>query len=127
MGKEEIVGLTRAIEIYLKKDHEAEWRDWEARVAHIVSRVSGIQGVRAERFVPEIANEAPHAAIEWDETRSSLTRDSFAQALREDELLVEVRIPAWAAGTGGCYMKFPHPASRFAVVGVGAVVTLDRR
>ena len=51
----------------------------------------------------------------------------MSTALREDELLVEVRIPAWAAGTGGCYMKFPHPASRFAVVGVGAVVTLDRR
>jgi carbon-monoxide dehydrogenase medium subunit len=50
----------------------------------------------------------------------------MSTALREDELLVEVRIPAWAGGTGGCYMKFPHPASRFAVVGVGAVVTLDR-
>jgi carbon-monoxide dehydrogenase medium subunit len=47
-------------------------------------------------------------------------------ALREDELLVEIRVPAWPAGTGGCYMKFPHPASRFAVVGVGAMVTLDK-
>jgi carbon-monoxide dehydrogenase medium subunit len=47
-------------------------------------------------------------------------------ALREDELLVEIRVPASPAGTGTCYMKFPHPASRFAVVGVGAVVTLDK-
>ncbi|MBI4639042.1 MAG: xanthine dehydrogenase family protein subunit M [Candidatus Rokubacteria bacterium] len=46
-------------------------------------------------------------------------------ALREDELLVEIRVPVWPSGTGGCYMKFPHPASRFAVVGVGAVVTVD--
>jgi carbon-monoxide dehydrogenase medium subunit len=50
----------------------------------------------------------------------------MATALREDELLVEIRIPAWPAGTGACYMKFPHPASRFAVVGVAAVVTLDQ-
>jgi carbon-monoxide dehydrogenase medium subunit len=50
----------------------------------------------------------------------------MATALREDELLVEIRVPAWPAGTGTAYMKFPHPASRFAVVGVAAVVTLDR-
>ena len=50
----------------------------------------------------------------------------MATALREDELLVEIRIPALPGGTGTAYLKFPHPASRFAVVGVGAVVTLDR-
>jgi aerobic carbon-monoxide dehydrogenase medium subunit len=47
-------------------------------------------------------------------------------ALREDELLVEIRVPALAAGSGAAYVKFPHPASRFAVVGVAAVVTLDK-
>ena len=48
-------------------------------------------------------------------------------AVGEDELLVEIRFPLWGAGTGGTYMKFPHPASRFAVVGVAAVVTLDKQ
>lgn len=50
----------------------------------------------------------------------------MATALGEDELLVEVRVPVWPAGSGACYMKFPHPASRFAVVGVCAAVTLDK-
>jgi aerobic carbon-monoxide dehydrogenase medium subunit len=50
----------------------------------------------------------------------------MATALGDDELLVEIRVPAWPAGSGGAYMKFPHPASRFAVVGVGAMVTLDK-
>jgi carbon-monoxide dehydrogenase medium subunit len=50
----------------------------------------------------------------------------MATALREDELVVEIRVPVWPAGSGGSYMKFPHPASRFAVVGVGAMVTLDK-
>src|SRR5437667_6520318 len=49
----------------------------------------------------------------------------MSTALAENELLVQVRIPATPAGTGGAYLKFPHPASRFAVVGVAAVVTLD--
>ena len=46
-------------------------------------------------------------------------------ALQPQEILVEIRIPAWPAGTGTAYMKFPHPASRFAVVGVAALVTAD--
>jgi carbon-monoxide dehydrogenase medium subunit len=46
-------------------------------------------------------------------------------AIQPDEILVEIRIPSWPAGTGMSYMKFPHPASRFAVVGVAAVVTAD--
>ncbi len=50
----------------------------------------------------------------------------MATALGEDEILVEIRVPVWPAGSGGAYMKFPHPASRFAVVGVAAMVTLDR-
>jgi carbon-monoxide dehydrogenase medium subunit len=51
----------------------------------------------------------------------------MATALGEDELLVEIRVPALAAGTGSAYMKFPHPASRFAVVGAAAVITVDKQ
>ncbi len=47
-------------------------------------------------------------------------------ALKDKEVLTQVRIPVWGAGSGACYMKFPHPASRFAVVGVCAAVTLDK-
>ena len=49
----------------------------------------------------------------------------MSTAVREDEILVEIRVPIPPAGTGAAYMKFPHPASRFAVVGVAAVVTVD--
>jgi carbon-monoxide dehydrogenase medium subunit len=51
----------------------------------------------------------------------------MSTALGDDELLVEVRVPLLAAGTGAAYLKFPHPASRFAVVGVAAAVTLDKQ
>jgi carbon-monoxide dehydrogenase medium subunit len=50
----------------------------------------------------------------------------MATALREDELLVEVRVPVWGAGSGAAYLKFPHPASRFAIVGVCAALTVDK-
>jgi aerobic carbon-monoxide dehydrogenase medium subunit len=46
-------------------------------------------------------------------------------ALLPDEILTEVRFPAQAKGTAGAYEKYPHPASRFAVVGVAAQLTLQ--
>ena len=46
-------------------------------------------------------------------------------ALAADEVLAEVLVPAPPPGSGSAYVKFPHPASRFAVVGVAAVLTVD--
>jgi len=51
----------------------------------------------------------------------------FTTALAPGEVLTEVRIPIPAAGTGGAYAKFPDPASRFAIVGVAAMVTVASR
>ena len=51
----------------------------------------------------------------------------YGTALGPDEILVEVRVPALAPRTGTAYLKFPHPASGFAVVGVAALVTLDAK
>jgi carbon-monoxide dehydrogenase medium subunit len=51
-------------------------------------------------------------------------QDLFTTAVGPDEVLTEVRIPIPAAGTGMAYVKHPHPASRFAVVGVAAVITV---
>ena len=46
-------------------------------------------------------------------------------ALAADEILTEVRVPVCGPKVGCAYQKFPHPASRFAVVGVAAVLTMD--
>jgi aerobic carbon-monoxide dehydrogenase medium subunit len=51
----------------------------------------------------------------------------FTTALSPGEMLTEVRIPLPSRGTGGAYAKFPHPASRYAIVGVAAVVTVASR
>ncbi len=49
----------------------------------------------------------------------------FTTALSPGEVLTEVRIPVPPAGSGGAYAKFAHPASRYAIVGVAAVVTVS--
>jgi carbon-monoxide dehydrogenase medium subunit len=47
--------------------------------------------------------------------------------LEPRELLVQVRVPVPAGRSGGAYEKLPHPASRFAVVGVAALLSLDAK
>lgn len=49
---------------------------------------------------------------------------TFTTALRPGELVTAVRVPVTPAGTGAAYLKHPHPASRYAVVGAAARVTV---
>lgn len=50
--------------------------------------------------------------------------DLLTTALAPDEVLTQVRIPIPPMGTRGAYEKYPHPASRYAVVGVAAMLTI---
>jgi len=45
--------------------------------------------------------------------------------LGDDELLAAVLVPASTPGQGSAYVKFAHPASRYAVVGAAAAVTVE--
>ncbi|MCY4581891.1 MAG: FAD binding domain-containing protein, partial [Chloroflexi bacterium] len=53
--------------------------------------------------------------------------DAYETALGPTEVLTEIRIPKQPARTGSTYLKFANKASRFAIVGVAAAVTVDRR
>jgi carbon-monoxide dehydrogenase medium subunit len=45
-------------------------------------------------------------------------------ALAENEVVTAVVVPAAVHGQGSAYVKFSHPASRYAVIGVAASVTM---
>src|SRR5262245_54160401 len=47
----------------------------------------------------------------------------MSTALGDHDLLVSIDVPARARGQGQAYVKFMHPASRYAVVGVAAALT----
>jgi carbon-monoxide dehydrogenase medium subunit len=50
--------------------------------------------------------------------------DLLTTALKPNEILSEIVIPALPAGTGSAYVKFANKASHYAVVGVAVVVTV---
>jgi carbon-monoxide dehydrogenase medium subunit len=53
--------------------------------------------------------------------------DLLTSALRSDEILSEIRVPALPEGGGEAYAKLRHPASGFAVVGVAARLVLGEK
>jgi len=115
----------------------------------VLSEVAGVIGDPAVRNKGTVGGSAAHAdpAADWPAAMIALGAEFvcegpkgrrtvkvdewfkglMATAVKEDEILVEIRVPVPAAGSGAAYMKFPHPASRFAVVGVAAAVTLDKQ
>ena len=46
-------------------------------------------------------------------------------ALNDNEVLTSISVPSIPSGAGSAYVKFPHPASRYAVVGAAAVLAVS--
>jgi carbon-monoxide dehydrogenase medium subunit len=56
---------------------------------------------------------------------SGFFKGMMTTALGEHDLLTAIEIPAKQSGQGAAYVKFTHPASRYAVIGVAAAVTVS--
>src|SRR5213594_731985 len=82
VGKEEIVGMVKALESYLKEDHEVLNKEWQRRLDFVSAQVTKIPGVTTSFPTPEIANHVPHMHIKWDSARIALTPREAAAALR---------------------------------------------
>jgi uncharacterized pyridoxal phosphate-dependent enzyme len=82
VGKEEIVGMVKALECYLNEDHEALTKEWQKRLELISAKVTTLPSVTTSYFVPDMANHVPHMAIKWDAQRIKLTPGEASKALR---------------------------------------------
>ena len=49
--------------------------------------------------------------------------DFYTTAMTANEILTEIRIPLPPSGSGTAYVKLPHPASGYALVSAGVLVT----
>jgi len=81
VGKEEILGMIKALELYLNEDFDALSKEWQDRLDLISREITRIPGVSTSFFIPDIANHVPHMRITWD-ARIPLTPKQVAQSLR---------------------------------------------
>ena len=54
---------------------------------------------------------------------SGFFQGMMATALKEHEILTAIHVPVHSNGQTSAYAKFVHPASRYAVIGVAALIT----
>jgi uncharacterized pyridoxal phosphate-dependent enzyme len=84
IGKEEIVGMIKALELYLAEDHDALTKEWQDRLENISRQIMQVPGVNTSFFTPDIANHVPHMLITWD-ARIPLTPKQVSQVLRSGQ------------------------------------------
>ncbi len=67
VGKEEIMGMLAAVEMWPKRDHKAEWAQWQGWLDYVSTRVTRIPGVTTSVHQPDsLSNHAPTLLISWD-------------------------------------------------------------
>ncbi len=84
VGKEEILGMVKALELYLNEDHDALTQEWQARLERISRELTKIPGVSTSFFTPDIANHVPHMQISWD-SRVPLEPKQVSRTLRSSK------------------------------------------
>jgi D-glucosaminate-6-phosphate ammonia-lyase len=90
VGKEEIVGLYRALQVFVQTDHKAQWADWERRVATIAAALSEIPGITATPVVPGVPHNRPQLNIQWDRGKIPLAPKDIVAALRSGKPRIEL-------------------------------------
>lgn len=87
VGKEEIMGMLAAVEMWVKRDHDAEWKQWESWLNNVSTRVSQINGVTTQVKQPsaDLSNRSPSLSIEWDGARLGITGEELSNLLLATE------------------------------------------
>ena len=103
VGREEILGMLVAVEMWMKRDHAKENGIWTKRLEYIAARLNQIAGVTLEIRQPkieELSNPSPDLLVNWDTEKIPLTGDEVEQLLWNAN-------PRVAVSGAGSFLPFP--------------------
>jgi len=89
-GKEEIMGLLAAVEMWVKRDHQAEWKEWERRLQLIAGTATRFKTVTTSFHKPSPSNVAPVLLLHWDAKALGLTPEQVQHQLSAGAPRIEV-------------------------------------
>jgi L-seryl-tRNA(Ser) seleniumtransferase len=82
VGKEDAIGMLMAVEMWVKRDHDAEWKRWTGWLDHINQRVSTVAGVTTAVNQPNgLSNRTPSLRISWDREKLGISGEAVAKIL----------------------------------------------
>ena len=91
VNKEELLGMMVAVEVYLKRDAAAEWKEWERRAKVVIDAAkSANKAISGEVYVPPIANHVPTVRIKWEKSALNLTADEVRKRMKEGTPSIEI-------------------------------------
>lgn len=91
VGKEEAIGMLMAVEMWMKRDHDAEWNRWTSWLEHVKRRVSTIDGITTSIVQPRgLSNRMPSLCVWWDRKRFGVTGDAVVRTLFDSDPRVSV-------------------------------------
>lgn len=101
VGREEIMGMLTAAEMWMKRDHAREWERWTSWANHIARRLEQVPGVKTEIREPKgRSNRAPSLHVQWDTEKIPLTGYDVEQLLWDGN-------PRIAVSGAGSFLPFP--------------------
>lgn len=88
VNKEEILGMYVALEKFVARDQDKDWKMLEDRAKHIADAARSVRGVMVESFAPALGNHTPSLRVTWDTAK--LTPKALQEALRNGTPSIEV-------------------------------------
>lgn len=97
VGREETMGMLAAVEVWIKRDHKAEWQMWLSWLDTIARQVTKIEGVTTEVREPTgLSNRSPSLIISWNPDKLNITGEEAAEEMARTKPRI-----ALSAGGGG--------------------------
>ena len=101
IGKEEMVAMLAAVEMWALRDHDQEDRMWTQWMQAIADRVGKIEGVTAAiRQPPTVDNHTPTLSLNWDPARLGITGPEVSNILWTTEPRVALNAAGGRGGNG---------------------------
>jgi len=86
VGKEEMFGMLAAVEAWIARDHEAEWKQWMSWLDIISELMLSIRGIETEITMPKgLSNHSPVLHIKWDPEVLHITGDEVAEEVARNK------------------------------------------
>ncbi|HEX5414172.1 MAG TPA: hypothetical protein VFZ25_00800, partial [Chloroflexota bacterium] len=90
VGKEELVGMAKAVEIYLNQDHDAVYEEWHRQLGVIESAVAEIPGVTITRSEAMYSEGIPATRIGIDAAVAGTSAAALGKALADGNPSIRV-------------------------------------
>jgi D-glucosaminate-6-phosphate ammonia-lyase len=80
VGREEMMGMLAAVEDWIQRDHDEDWKRWLSWLNTISSKLSGIEGIKTNVVEPSgLGNKSPVLYISWDPSKIHINGSELAE------------------------------------------------